>query len=422
MDQLLDEANNSARHIVQSWIRKVFRETAIQVLRTSLCVLDRNECEIHVMVTNEKLELCDRGCRRLAELWKMKLVLANQNEIAGWVEEVSEKGGFWEEDEYFLQTDNRDSSKCEFDVEQVEGDRILPNSYEEILLESSLKRDPALSITKLRRVAKEGDIMKSVKELDEIGHRGDTMWPYDWILIEDAAKEIPQRLHLDEGNKKTKKVEYEIVPKSILKNRQGNDNKHDVNISKVVSRTSGNVAFHLERKKRKAQEVQEDRVSQCPRREEPTEQRRTPSQMEPHHVWDWELIKTTIEDQQGLEIMYIHPDPKPKSNQILLGAMKHLGQCHLFLQNEWDDELSNSMWKGALRRAVKERIGGVQLIRDERDMKKLQTKLRRAYIEKDNQVRFEFDLGECMMEVENRGIKRLCAFSSVELSLTDEDK
>jgi len=261
--------------------------------------------------------------------------------------------------------------------------------------------------------------------LDTMGRQGETMWPNDWSLVQDAAKEIPHRLHLDGGKKP--KVEYEIVPKSILKSPKGeDDDEENDKAAEIVSRTSGHVTFHLERKKRKAQEGEAGRATQKPRRkEEHKEKPREPSTMEAETVWDWEVTKMTVEDKGQLEAKYIHPDNKPTPNHILLGAIKHLGRSHFFLQNEvTEDESDETKRKRALRKAFKERLGPLQMMRDERDANKLLTKMRRAYHSSDQQIWSECDLGECMLEIESKDSnsdKKLFAFSSIELSLRDED-
>lgn len=438
MDRLLREANSSARTIVRKWIQQVFLETATQVLLRNCSVVLEDERRKegshnvvpHLTVTEEILEKCNRTCRRLGSLWTMKLIQSDQKEVADWVQEVVEKGCFWEAAEThcgfrgattgFTDEENDPQEKCQ----TLQSTLNQPSTG----VQEERHHEPSLSITKLRQIGNKGNIKDWIDTLDTMGLQGETMWLNDWCLIQDAAKDIPHRLHLDGGGTKPK-IEYEIVPKSILKSPKGEeDDAENDKAAEIVSRTSGHVTFHLERKKRKALEGgEESRASQKTKRHEaPVERAREASKLEAETVWDWERTKMTVEDKGQLEAKYVHPENKPIPNNILLGAIKHLGRMHSFLQNDMtEDESEDTKRTRALaRKAVKERLGPLQMIKDERDSNKLLTKMRRAYHNNDQQNWLECDLGECMLEIETKGSngqKRLFAFSSIELSLKDED-
>jgi hypothetical protein len=419
MDRILQEANISAHNIVTIWIQRVFREAAIQILRR-LIVLERNERNVHVRITEEMLDVCDRTCRRLGNIWTTKLIQTDQREVAGWVEEVTEIGQFWDGDESNFREGGVNMTVKSSRTDETKTSRQPPCTMGET--SKIVGTENSLAITKIRRIGNEGDITDWIKALDEMGVKGETMWPFDWSLIQEAAREIPRRLHLDGGKDRKPNIEYEVIPKSILKNRREIEESEDDKAAEIVARTSSHVTFHLEKKKRKAQEAVDERSTERYRREEEsTEKARCPSTMDANSLWDWELTKATIEDKEKIASSFIHPDRKPASNQILLGAIKHLGRCHLFLQNEGDDHVSDeAKGKRAFRKAFKERLGPLQMIRDERDINKLLTKISRANHDRDQQIWFELDLGECMLEVETHGNKKIYAFSTIELSLKDE--
>ena len=419
MERFLQEANTSAHHIVTIWIQGVFREAAMQILRT-LIVLERDERNIHVRITEEMLAICNRTCRRLGTIWTTKLIHAGQSEVASWVEEVTEIGQFWEGAEPIFREGQGNKAVTESRPDETKASRQSPSTMEV----QSRKFDflHSLAITKLKRIGNEGDIADWIRTLDEMGVKGKTMWPFDWSLIEVAARGIPRRLHLDGGKEKKPKIEYEVIPKSILKNHKEREECDDDKAAEIVARTSSHVTFHLEKKKRKAQEAINGKSIECYRQEEESaEIARCPSTMNANSLWDWESAKATIENKEELANIFIHPDQKPVANQILLGAMKHLGRCHLSVQNEGDEHVSDeAKGKRALRKAFKERLGPLQMIRDERDTNKLLTKMRRAFHYRDRQIWFELDLGECMLEVETHGNRKIYAFSTIELSLKDE--
>ena len=102
---VVEQASACARSMALSWIRKVFCETSLEVLRRLWTVKEDNK----IVILHSHLEECERTCRRLGTLWCQRLRDAGQDQMAEWVQQVVDMGRFWESDEAVLMTTEEES-------------------------------------------------------------------------------------------------------------------------------------------------------------------------------------------------------------------------------------------------------------------------------------------------------------------------
>jgi hypothetical protein len=166
--------------------------------------------------------------------------------------------------------------------------------------------------------------------------------------------------------------------------------------------------------------------------------------------WTMEQIKAslTLEQYEKLMADMVHSpqeeiDTLPTSDPplLLLGALKTVGHVHCALQHVHDmttstlqtpamdmDSWSSKQCKRWFRKVVQERLGSHRYIgKDEHGFSyQKYTKVLRTVDPTTDQYWLDLDLGECLLEVPRRGTssgrRTLCAFSSLEVTLLDEDE
>jgi hypothetical protein len=393
---LLDDAHEAAESIVKGWIRKTFRETSLQCLRQQWKV-SGDELEI----TPGMLQNCHHVCQRLAVNWEKRLREANQLQVERWVHEVAALGEFWQEGEQQegeTQTNeaSRSTEPSDTTTEQEDTEPTEASDPHEVITGIN---DVKLPLAKLRHLyTNSTDLNMWQATLNSLGKSGDTQWPLDWKIIEDyCQQQLVPRLHA-----RTPRVRFEVVPKDLA---QGEDD--DVVQSKRLKA--------LLDKKRKATE---DTPQQPTRRrrveeEEPIEEARPPSDHPELVQWDWEALKETIDNKKQLETDFLHSETEPDPTHTILGALRTLGHTHFHLSGPDTTDMTDKQRRRALTTCVKQRLGGLEVIRDSR--KTPTTKIVRAKSKEEHYM--ELDVGECLLELNGK----LHAFSSLEISLKDED-
>lgn len=442
---LIEKANACARSIVLRWIRNVFREVSLQVLKR-LWKISRNDKTVTLEVTHEHLEACERTCERLGTFWYQRLRDDGQVQVAEWVREVLERKRFWESDDAVL----AEQFPCRSHV--APATRTQPVARRDQSVEASTTgassppqtSDCKLISTKLRRLGERNpdeqppSLDLVIRTLDDMGRRGETAWPYDWSIIEEAARNNTKRLHSEtiKGRPRTAATNpvYEVVPKSLVDREQHEAIVTTVGaeaeIDAVVSSRSKRLAKFLERKRKAPSEPSaEIQVTEAlPSQLDPP---RAPSHVGKGERWSWpDTVVASLSEQsrQELECSMIHPDEDNSTAEphCVTGALKDVGRFHLHIQHlahgggDTAEEMSDKRQRRQLRKARKERM--YPNVVDEREEKKTWTKVIRAVGE--NQEHWmELDMGECLMEIDtpDANNKILCAFSSLEITLKDED-
>jgi hypothetical protein len=135
----------------------------------------------------------------------------------------------------------------------------------------------------------------------------------------------------------------------------------------------------------------------------------------------------TEQERQYLEHNMIHHPEEESAIELhsVLGALKDVGSFHQYLQHrkrEDLEEMSDKKKRREERKCRKQRLFPHEMEKEDRESKRAVTKVMRT-IDSSNQHWMELDMGECLMEVvdPDSNQKKLCAFSSLEMALKDED-
>ena len=281
--------------------------------------------------------------------------------------------------------------------------------------------------------------------LDRMGENHETMWPHDWSLIQQATQDVVPNLH---SGSSTPRAAFELVPKSIIARQQQrqqqdtsppNDSIHSTNSSSSSSIHStmqvlvqSNRMKSLLKRKRELQEEPPQRSVVRRRRPAPSPLPAIPRQPSSHakqEEWEWAVIRQTVENKEELIQEMVHREDYPDPDAVLLGALKPVGRFHYcYKSDDNDDEpgWTDKQKRRAVRKAAKERLYPLTVLKDDRDSHKQQqqqqrhltTKVVRARHDATDDYYTEFDLGECILECNGK----VCAFSSLEVSLKDEKK
>jgi len=436
---LVEQANYSAKEMALYWIRSVFRQVSVQTLKQLWTIThgdDNDSTKLHI--THEHLETCERTCERLGNFWCQRLRDSGQMQVAEWVNEIMDKRRFWESDDVLLgkasltsgegetaatlQTSSENKSIGACSKPEVEPLPLPPNGSKLIL-------------TKIRRLGerKVGEAPPSLdrvsRTLDELGRNGETEWPLDWSIIEEAARNNVKRLHSESIRgrplHKASKNNYEVVPKSLV---ETTENQQEID---AIMASRGRLTMMVERKRKAAAEPSADETTQVA---PPTLKSlaRAPSSFGDNERLSWndDVIATLSEqDRQQLERDMIHKNQEaeepPAELHSVLGALKDVGGYHMYLQNQHDDtieEMSDKKRRREERKARKQRLFPRQVEKQDRETKKAVTKVMRT-LDSAEQHWMELDMGECLVEIVDpeSSQKKLCALSSLEVLLKDED-
>lgn len=443
---LIEKANACARLMVLRWIRSVFREVSLQVLKRLWRISHNDKKNVILLeVTHEHLDACERTCERLARFWYQRLRGDGQIQVADWVREVMERKRFWESDDAVLEEEFPSSS-------HVEPARTLPVARRDQSVDATTTdassplqtSDCKFISTKMRRLGQRnpGEDPPSldlvIRTLDDMGRRGETAWPYDWSIIEEVARNNTKRLHSETikgrpRNDSTNSV-YEVIPKSLVDREQHEaivtTEAKESEIDAIVSFRSKRLTKMLERKRKTAPEpsVELQVTETLPSQLDPP---RAPSHVGKGERWSWQdMVVGSLSEQsrQELECSMIHPDHDESTAEphCVIGALKDVGRFHLHIQHlargggDTAKEKSNNHQRRQLRKARKERM--YPNVVDEKEDKKSYTKVIRVVGENQEHL-MELDMGECLMEINSPDAnnKILCAFSSLEIMLKDED-
>ena len=446
---LLEKANAYARSMVFRWIRNVFREVSLQVLKRLWNTSHNDENVTLLEVTHEHLDACERTCERLARFWSRRLEDDGQVQVAKWVREVMERKRFWESDDAVLEEEFPTSTHIH--VEPARTLTVLPVARRDQSIETTTTdasspmqtSDCKFMSTKMRRLGERspGEEPPSldlvIRTLDNMGRRGETAWPYDWAIVEEAARKNMKRLHSEtiKGRpRSTTNPLYEVVPKSLVDPEQ-----HEAIVMTEATETETG-AFVSSRSKRLTKMLQRKRkVASEPSVELPVTEThpslldppRAPSLVGREERWSWQdMVAASLSEQSRneLECSMIHPDNNESTAEphCVIGALKDVGRLHLHLQHlahgggNTVEEMSDKLQRRQLRKARKERI--YPNIVDEKEDKKTWSKVIRA-VDANEEHWMELDMGECLMEIHSPDTnnKILCAFSSLEIMLKEDD-
>lgn len=442
----IQKANTAARRLALHWIRSVFEQVTLQTLQRVMNIT-KNAPTSTITITQQHLNTCERTCERLGRFWCQRLRDAGQAQMADWVNQVVVKRDFWQIGE---------GTQQEQEGKETEENALKPTGQphdekeqvEPLSLPSSGNK---LILTKIRKMGqrKAGErgppsLERVSRTLDQLGRSGQTEWPYDWSIIQQAAKQNVKRLHSEtiKGRplQKTPSDNYEVVPKSLVErdgaSQQTNhddeptDNNPQQQENDVVMASSGRLTFMVERKRKASAALmtEEPEVAQAPTPLPIEMLARAPSTFgnEEHLSWNDDVLASlSQQDRQYLERTMIHPDEANTEMHSVLGALKDVGGFHMYLAHRSDTsivELNDKKRRRLERKARKQRM--FPHVVEKEDLKRrVVTKVLRTIDASQQEHYMELDMGECLMEIldPNSNQKKLCAFSSMEVSLKDDD-
>jgi hypothetical protein len=384
-NDLFEESEQAAKGAARQWIRATLRETFLQALKKVWIVSVSSDYpgideDYTVEVPTEGFQQCLSFVEEVANAWKTKLMEAQHERVAGWVDEVFSNGrsNLWTEGiaSHHAPSPSPGSAVQDADSQNLPGDT---DTQPRKTIDSS---ETIIPYCKLRRLGRktflEGKLPENPLPLfQEMGRRGESYWPLDWKLIEAAANREKQK------RKSTK---------------QPTDDEQ--------GETVDNPAMLPPAKRQKV----EDSIG------------RPPADISSMIASSESLSK---KEKESLRDQFMHPNPSESAKVpplVLFGALQKVSQINYSKRHrdEWTDR-KNRLGRNAAtaERLFPNKIESNDSVRSYRS-KVLKTRDRND----DNIHCFDLDLGWSLMEVTGpggEGQKRLCAFSSVEIRLNDEE-
>jgi hypothetical protein len=388
---LFDDAEFAAKRAASRWIRAALRETFLQGMNQAWVVEENSDGEYSVSVSKEGFEECISLVKSVSDAWRAKLVEAHHERVAGWVKEVFQlgKSTLWDS----VATSSAISPTREIVVsnQQNQNSDDNPNNEDESL--------DMIPYCKLKRLGRKTSLDEKLPEnalqvFQTMGEKRESYWPLDWKLIEEATQKLPKRRQL----------------------------------AKKYPTTTDAISI------RDASMIPPAKRLKC------NETGRPPSNLS-------SIASSTVvlsKQEQGYLDRLINPDTSPADGQEernnpcnLFGPLQKVGQLHFSKRLELNEQSwTEKQIRCQRNAAVKERLlpnkmAGSNDLRGRYRSKVLRA-LSPATAEQPKHY-FNLDVGWTMMELldakdndinrdDNEPTRRrLCAFSSVEMKLLDED-
>ena len=314
---------------------------------------------------------------------------------------------------------------------------------------------PLKSLPKLSDVDSNGisTARKAIQQIDRLMENFDSetlraCYGYDWDAINEAVRRNRKRLYMFQRIDGPSNDDYEIVPKSLENfDEAGVDTLHQTEADAVdddfLISTNTHTATIL-RRKRKREEKMQLKLNGS-NNDAQVLQGRPPSAVG-ETQWAWQDVLDAIPTAQQQKLIrdYIHDPSAMDEDQssIVCGSLRKFGYTHLWEEtntmHQIDPQSSFELQKGAIRRAIKERIGPRTLmasdkrseVNEEVDGKKIRSKTKwthssEACDEENPRQWLESDLGDCTIEITDADNdddtavqrKRILTFRSIELAL-----
>lgn len=371
---LIMEAEQAAKEVAIEWIRAALRETFLQGLKSVWKVSSNYETETEdftIQVSSAGFRSCISLVEDLSHDWRDDLIKAGHTRTSGWVTEV------------FLQGKQHLWAKSvSMQAELAATPSIVNNNQKEISPaeedSDETSRPNEIPYCKLRRLCRKIRIDdefpgNSLELLQEMGRNGESYWPLDWKLIEDAVEmERPKRN--TQKRKIVKDVDHpEMLPPPAKKPKVETTARPAVDRSCLI--------------------ISSDALSN--------------------------------EEKERICSDFVHKEPSDSDCKnpplTLFGAIQKVGHINYSKRHRshWTEKRANREINAAVaERLYPNKMESNAKVRSYRS-KVLKTKSR--YAESDHF--FDFDMGWSLLEVrdpDDDSQKRLCAFSSIEIRLEDK--
>ena len=167
-DPLFQEAARAADSNVHSWIRATLREVALQSLQRSV---QRNP-EGALVLTREGIAVAQNTCRRVAQVWKEKLMNMQHGHVAQQIQYVVDQ----ENETLYYDTPEKETVV-------VAATTTAPPNQERTMT----------WLGQLYKLGRRKDTLITQRTLDQFGLAGQTDWPFDWEFIQRLADDIPEK-------------------------------------------------------------------------------------------------------------------------------------------------------------------------------------------------------------------------------------
>lgn len=410
-------------------------------------------------ITEQDIADCEVFAKRVGCQWEKVLRRKGYTEFADVVLELVQRDSILEgttnqED----MTQNSDSLMTDKDGKQTDTlkDKFLTidaalNSIQRYQPDCDGSGIPLKSLPKLSDVDSNGvsTARKAIQQIDQLMESFDSKtlracYGYDWDAINEAVKRNKKRLYMFQRMDGYDKDEYEIVPKSLEQVDEADTDTGAVEGDPVdddfLIATNTHAATIL-RRKRKREEKLQLKLNGSGNNAEVLHGRPPSAICETQWAWQDVLDAIPATEQQKLVREFIHDTSSMDEDQttIICGSLKRFGHTHLWEEtnaiHQIDHQSSSGLQKGAIRRAIKERIGPRTLITSDKRSelgeevggKKNISRTKwtlssEAYDEENPRQWLELDLGDCTVEVADENSmavqpKRILTFRSLELSL-----
>ena len=436
MSNLLNQAESEAKHVVCQWIRKVLQEVFVQTLQRSLTVHPNSRLEL----SSEGLQQCIHAVEVVSKAWQEKLVKADYELVAEWVEHVFQQGKESVWDEEVVVAEDRETLHKESISNDVKDNAVGSNTVDEEQMNdvksashSSNTMIPYCELRNLGRRTRPGEDQISIEDaldkLQKMGQSGQSYWPLDWNIVAQACDDIPNRIRYGQQERSES---FQIIPKILWEKQQMEEGEATSRSQEAEERGNndrGNddaiLTSILQRKRKNF--VRDSTPRQQKKRKEAVaaiEEPRPPSDISEIFFHCDELLSE--EDKSKLSLLIHDENDNSSAPLVLFGALSKVGDMHHKVMQENRPKPREQLTEKQTRRlekiSLQERLFPHRIMRNS-DPSTYRSKILRTEDEK-KQEYMDLDLGWCLMEVRRAGerTKRLCVFSSLEVSLLDANE
>jgi hypothetical protein len=470
--QLLVAAEQAAKENVKIWIQRTFQETFYQGVQQKWKVTTTDEDEdtdeenhdntiesYRVELSLSDINACLSLVQKLAQSWQSNLREDQHECVAQWVQEVYDSGkeSFWStlgndgeetENSNVYDTGNPDQDTQE-ETNEVEKDIstscIEPTANESTTSTTKIPYCELRALGRKRKVGSEStSLPQALKKIKEYTSNNKTYWPFDNDTIDQAAIDMTRRMDAQDKHgginfrvdpsSSNRKVHFKVLPKSVVRD-QTNDEGSGRSVDEAPSQSISNqqsIRRHLLQKMKKKKKGQNSEQSDLRKhlngqREESTREVEGP----PRPPWDAQsMLSATMSpsEKELLDPLLMHPNKDSEATESplgLFGGLQRVGQVNINLYTLGGKPLPDDDKKKRRREniLIQERIDPHRLPQRIDNSHKLKSKILKTedWFNEEKKF-FDLDLGWCLLEVKSleKG-KRLCAFSSMEISLDDSD-
>lgn len=435
-------------------------------------------CRLHMTV--EMIAQAQTICQRVAAKWSQRMQAAGHVEVARWILGVCQRemGTFFaEDDEEEVEnlplpspTTEQPQEEEEEDEEDDEVDQELLQARKESLKHlGTLAALRALELPLGEGLTQAQQEQYVIDQLDEMGHSGKTNWPYDWEEIQEATRRMQEnakKMYCHVSAEHGEVLKLKLVPKSSVQHpaEDKEDDKHNNNPEQQETNGDNSqgpqiypnkddgskwtellVAKYKQRGhflKRKARENLIARASKKKKTKAepvvpPMDPPRPPNPIDETRIaWNQKLREELADP--ALDDCLHPPEDEDSSSadaipHTLLGALKILGHVHHFHQFPLDHvdqvlTMTDRAKKVKFTKSAAERTGVHQMekvVTANKVRSKIKNTLKANGQTLDLERWWDLDLGECLLDLqgeEDGDGRKLYAFASLEIALTDEDE